>query len=93
MENILGYIIFVSYNRNEYDLKGIEIDDMTIEEFIEFCEDDDIDCKTISIDTIYDFTDIKVGGGEKFDDCVYWFISSRFAKNETISKFIEEYDY
>lgn len=93
MENIFGYIIFVSYNRNEYEIKDIEIDDMAIEEFIDFCKNDDIDCKTISIDKIYDFTDIKVGGSEKFDDSVYWVISDRFAKNEAISKFIEEYGY
>lgn len=92
MNNVIGYIIFVSYNRNEYDLKEIEVDDMSLEEFVEFDKNDEVDCKTISITPIYDFTGIKCGGSEKFDDSVYWYITKHIADGyNNISEFIQKY--
>lgn len=91
MNNVIGYIIFVSYNRNEYELKEIDIDDMSIEDFVEFNKTDEVDCKSITITPINDTTSIKCGGSEKFDDSVYWFVAKHLVdKFESIATFIKE---
>ena len=91
MEDIIGYIIFVSYNRDKYDMKEIDLDDMSIKDFIEFSKNDEIECMTISVTPIHDYDNCIVGGSEIYDDSVYWYISPRLAKNETIGNFIKEY--
>lgn len=92
MSNVIAYIIFVSYNRNEYELKEIDLDKMSIDEFIEFDKNDEIDCKSITIRSIYDFAHVVSGRSEKFDDSVYWIVSKKFANYMgDISNFIEKY--
>lgn len=91
MENIIGYIIFVSYSKFEYKKNRILIDKMILEEFIKFNKNDTINRKTIIITPIYNTTDIKVCKTTKYDNAIYWYVSARFAKNELVSEFIEKY--
>lgn len=91
MENIIGYIIFVSYSNFEYKKNKILIDKMILEEFIKFNKGDNVNNKTITITPIYNMTDIKVCKTTKYDNAINWYVSARFAKNELISEFIEKY--
>ena len=41
-KTLFGYIVFVSYNRDEYERKNITIDNMTLREFIQFTNNDEV---------------------------------------------------
>lgn len=93
MEKILlGYIVFVSYNRNEYDMKNIALDDMTFREFLHFKDNDEVNCMSIEVTHIFNTTQLICGGSEEYDDSVYWFISADLAKLEEYKKFFSKYN-
>ena len=47
-KTLLGYIVFVSYNRDEYELDDIAIDDMRLKEFIHFIKNDKVQCLNVN---------------------------------------------
>lgn len=92
MEKILlGYIVFVSYNRNEYDMKNIALDDMTFREFLHFKDNDEVNCMSIGVTHIFNTTKLICGGSEEYDDSVYWFISADLAQLEEYKNFFSKY--
>lgn len=89
MENILGFMIFVSYNRNKYIECGVDIDCMTMEEFRHFYWEDEVRCLSVETTTIYDTTQLCSSKSEAFDDSVCWFVSKEFVdSNDRIRDFI-----
>lgn len=93
MEKILvGYIVFVSYNRNEYDMKNIALDDMTFREFLHFKDNDEVNCMSVDVTHIFNTTKLLCGGSEEYDDSVYWFISADLAQLEEYKNFFSKYN-
>lgn len=93
MEKILlGYIVFVSYNRNEYDMENIALDDMTFREFLHFKDNDEVNCMSVKVTHIFNTTQLICGGSEEYDDSVYWFISADLAQLEEYKNFFSKYN-
>ena len=62
MKNILlGYIVFVSYNRDAYEIEDIAINNMTLKEFIHFIKNDEVNCLTLVVTRIFNNTNM-IGG-------------------------------
>ena len=91
-KTLLGYIVFVSYNRDEYGIEDIAIDDMTLREFIQFTKNDEVNCLTLTVTPIFNTTPMICGGSEEYDDSVYWFISADLAQLEEYKEFFSKYN-
>lgn len=92
MNKVIGYIIFVSYNRNQYEMNNVAIDGMTIRDFIKFAKNDTISCKSVTFRTIYEETYILVDGSYENDDSVYWYVSADLVeRNKDFKDFINSY--
>ena len=91
-KTLLGYIVFVSYNRDEYGIEDIAIDDMTLREFIQFTKNDEVKCLTLTVTPIFNTTPTICGGSEEYDDSVYWFISADLAQLEEYKEFFSKYN-
>lgn len=91
-KTLIGYLVFVSYNRNEYDLKEIALDDMTFREFVYFVNKDEVNCMSVQVTPIYDMTKLLCGGSLMYDDSVYWFISEDMAQMDDYKEFFSKYD-
>lgn len=89
---LLGYIVFVSYNRDDYEIKDIAIDNMTLKEFIHFIKNDEVNCLTFVVTRIFNTTHMIGGGSDKYDDSVYWFISADMAKMRDYKEFFSKYN-
>lgn len=89
---LLGYIVFVSYNRDAYEIKDIAIDNMTLKEFIHFIKNDEVNCLTFVVTPIFNTTPMICGGSDKYDDSVYWFISADMAQMCDCKDFFSKYN-
>lgn len=90
-KTLIGYLVFVSYNRNEYEINDIALDDMTFGEFVNFVKDDEVNCMSVEVNYIYNTTDLFCGGSEVNDDSVYWFISAEMAESEMYKEFFSKF--
>lgn len=77
----------MSYNRNEYELKDIAIDDMTFREFVHFVDNDGVNSMSVEVTHIFNTTPMVCGSSEKYDDSVYWFISADMAQMNEYKEF------
>lgn len=91
-KTLIGYLVFVSYNRNEYELNDIALDDMTFGEFVNFVKDDEVNCMSVKVTPIYNMTKLLCGGSEKYDDSVYWFISADMTQIDDYKEFFSKYN-
>lgn len=48
-KTLIGYIVFVSYNRDQYELKEIALDDMTFREFVYFVKNNKVNCMSVKL--------------------------------------------
>lgn len=90
-KTLIGFIVFVSYNRDQYELNEIAFDDMTFKEFVCFENNDEVNCKSIEVRPIYNTTELLCGGSQVGDDSVYWFISTEIAKMDEYKNFFKDY--
>lgn len=88
---LIGYIVFVSYNRDEYGIEDIAIDDMTLREFIQFTKNDDVKCLTLTVTPIFNTTPMICGSSDEHDDSVYYFISADIAQTDDYKVFFNKY--
>lgn len=91
-KTLIGYIVFVSYNRNEYELNDIALDDMTFREFVHFKDNDEVNCMNVEVTCIFNTTQLLCGGSKVNDDSVYWFISADLAQLEEYKEFLSKYN-
>ena len=91
-KTLLGYIVFVSYNRDEYELDDIAIDDMRLKEFIHFIKNDKVQCLNVAVTPIFNTTHMVWGGSERYDDSVYWFVSADMAQMDDYKEFFSKYN-
>ena len=91
-KTLLGYIVFVSYNRNEYELNDIDIVNMTLKELIHFIKNDDVNCLTLVVTPIFNTTPMVWGGSERYDDSIYWFVSADMAQMDDYKEFFSKYN-
>lgn len=91
-KTLIGYLVFVSYNRNEYELNEIALDDMTFIEFVHFIGNDKVNCMSVDVTHIFNTTSFLCGGSEVNDDSVYWFISAELAQREEYKEFFSKYN-
>lgn len=89
---LLGYIVFVSYNRDAYEIEDIAINNMTLKEFIQFIKNDEVNCLTLGVNSIFNNTHMIGCCSCKYDDSVYWFISADMAKMCDYKEFFSEYN-
>lgn len=88
-KTLIGYMVFVSYNRDQYELNDIALDDMTFREFVDFLPNDEVNCLSLEVTHIYNTTPLICGGSEVGDDSVYWFISAEMSKMEEYVEFFK----
>ena len=91
-KTLIGYLVFVSYNRNEYEINDIALDDMTFHEFINFVKDDEVNCMNVEVKHIFTTTQLLCGGSGVNDDSVYWFISADLAQMKEYKEFFSKYN-
>ena len=91
-KTLLGYIVFVSYNRDEYELDDIAIDDMRLKEFIHFIKNDKVQCLNVSVTPIFNTTPMICGGSVQYDDSVYWYVPSDMAQGDDYKEFFGKYN-
>ena len=91
-KTLLGYIVFVSYNRDEYELNDIAIDDMRLKEFIHFIKNDKVQCLNVSVTPIFNTTPMICGGSVQYDDSVYWYVPSDMAQGDDYKEFFSKYN-
>lgn len=91
-KSLLGYIVFVSYNRDQYEMNDIALDDMTFREFVHFIDKDEVNCMNVEVKHIFTTTQLLCGGSEVNDDSVYWFISADLAQLGEYKEFLRKYD-
>lgn len=91
-KSLLGYIVFVSYNRDQYEMNDIALDDMTFREFVHFVNKDGVSCMSVKVTPIYNMTKLLCGGSEKYDDSVYWFISADMTQIDDYKEFFSKYN-
>lgn len=86
-KTLLGYIVFVSYNRDEY-----ERDNMILRELIHFIKNDEVNCLALVVTPIFDTTSIICGGSVQYDDSVYWYVPSDMAQGDDYKEFFGKYN-
>ena len=91
-KTLLGYIVFVSYNRDEYGIEDIAIDDMTLRELIQFTKNDEVKCLTVTVTPIFNTTPITCGVSVQYDDSVYWYVASDIAQGDDYKEFFSKYN-
>lgn len=91
-KTLFGYIVFVSYNRDEYERKNITIDNMTLRKFIQFIKNDEVNCLNLTVTPIFNTTPIICGGSVKYDDSVYWYVPSDMAQGDDYKEFFSKYN-
>lgn len=91
-KTLLGYIVFVSYNRDEYGIEDITIDDMTLRELIQFTKNDEVKCLSLTVTPIFNTTSIICGGSVQYDDSVYWYVPSDMAQGDGYKEFFGKYN-
>ena len=91
-KTLLGYIVFVSYNRDEYELNDIDIDNMSLKEFIHFIKNDKVKWLNLGVTFIFNTTPMVWGGSEEHDDSVYWFVSADMAQTDDYKEFFRKYN-
>lgn len=91
-KTLLGYIVFVPYNRDEYELDDIAIDDMRLKEFIHFIKNDKVQCLNVAVTPIFNTTPMVWGGSERYDDSIYWFVSADMAQGDDYKEFFGKYN-
>ena len=91
-KTLLGYIAFVSYNRDEYERKNITIDKMILRELIQFTKNDEVKCLSLTVTPIFNTTSIICGGSVQYDDSVYWYVASDIAQGDDYKEFFSKYN-
>lgn len=91
-KTLLGYIVFVSYNRDEYERKNITIDNMILRELIQFTKNDEVKCLSLTVTPIFNTTSIICGGTVQYDDSVYWYVPSDMAQGDDYKEFFGKYN-
>ena len=101
-KTLLGYIVFVSYNRDEYELDDIAIDDMRLKEFIHFIKNDKVQCLNVAVTPIFNTTkpdgnsskiwetDEYEGHYAKYPNSDYLFIQERDNVVNFLTAYVEE---
>lgn len=90
-KTLIGFIVFVSYNRDQYEFNEIALDDMTFKEFIRFKDNDKVNCMSVEITPIYNTTLSLCGGSDVNDDSIYWFISADLVDTNEYKEFFDKY--
>ena len=90
-KTLVGYIVFVSYNRDEYGIEDIAIDDMTLKELIHFIKNDEVNCLALVVTPIFNTTPMICGSSDEHDDSVYYFISADIAQTDDYKAFFGKY--
>ena len=90
-KTLLGYIVFVSYNRDEYELNDIDIVNMTLKELIHFIKNDEVNCLALVVTPIFNTTPMMYGSSDEHDDSVYYFISADIAQTDDYKAFFSKY--
>lgn len=91
-KTLLGYIVFVSYNRDEYERKNITIDNMILRELIQFTKNDEVKCLSLTVTPIFNTTSIICGGSVQYDDSVYWYVPSDMTQGDDYKEFFGKYN-
>ena len=91
-KTLLGYIVFVSYNRDKYELNDIDIMNMILKELIHFIKNDEVNCLALVVTPIFNTTPMICGSSYKHDDSVYYFISADMAQMDDYKEFFSKYN-